>query len=83
MVQKYVAALVVLLMFAMTTPAFAGDLVNPKLLPPAFSRTSFGQLAGSVAFAPPQAGQGQSTPQSGQTQPRPPPAASGLPRARF
>jgi hypothetical protein len=55
MVQKYIVALVVLLVLALATPAFAGDLVNPKLLPPQY--TYRGQLASGMEFAPQQAGQ--------------------------
>ena len=67
MVQKYIAALLVLTMLGLATPCLAADfanpapllqahLVNPKFIP---QRASFGSLAGSLAFAPPQSPQGQ------------------------
>ena len=69
MVQRYIAALLVLTMMGLATPCLAADfanptpllqthLVNPKFIP---QRASFGSLAGSLAFAPPQTAQGQPT----------------------
>ncbi|MCL4488911.1 MAG: hypothetical protein M1570_12375 [Chloroflexi bacterium] len=74
MVQKYIAVLLVLMLTGLTTPAFAQDFVNHNLLPKRFSvstlassglasskavptRAALGKLG--VAWAPPQAGQGQ------------------------
>src|ERR1017187_6955757 len=62
MVQKYIAALLVFTILGFVTPCMAGDftnstpllqthLVNPKLIP---QRASLGNLAGGLAFAPPQ-----------------------------
>lgn len=79
MVQKYIAALLVLTMLGLTSPCLAGDLASPKPLPqsrhlvnPKFipQRATFSRVAGSLAFAPPESGQGQtgksSTAASGQ-----------------
>jgi hypothetical protein len=70
MVQKYISMIVVLLLLGFTMPAFAGDYVNPNLLPNRLPLTASvsSSLAGRVtltpglAFAPPQAGQSQQTP---------------------
>jgi hypothetical protein len=84
MVRKYVAVLLALMLSGLAAPAFAGDYQNAKLLPQSFSlalaspaalapRTTFGGVAGTVAFAMPQSGQphGQS-PQPSQPQAQPP-----------
>lgn len=74
MVQKYIAVIVVILLVGATSPAFAGEFVNQSLiakvrlanlpspvLPSAkmvSPRVTLSNMAGTVAMAPPQSGQG-------------------------
>jgi hypothetical protein len=77
-VQKYFAVFLVFLLSSLAAvPAFAGDYTNTKLLPHRLplsasaalassaaipGRTTFNEMAGTLAFAPQQPGQAQSTP---------------------
>ncbi|MSV29103.1 MAG: hypothetical protein EXQ52_10235 [Bryobacterales bacterium] len=71
--RKYIAALLALTISSVASQAFAGDFVNTKLLergsplslgvlPASPLRTSFGGMAGGLAFAMPQPGQGSEQP---------------------
>jgi hypothetical protein len=51
MVQKYIAAILVLTLLGLATPAMAGDLVNPNLIP---KRPTYAGLAPGLAFSPQQ-----------------------------
>jgi len=67
MIQKCIALFLVTTMFGMTLPAFAGEPVDPKLLPPDPARFSLAPRG--IVFAPPQSGQ-QPASQPPQSQPK-------------
>lgn len=63
MVQRYIAALLILTLLVLATPVWAGDYVNPKFLPP---KATYSRLARNFALAMPQSG--QQSPPAGQAQ---------------
>ena len=71
MLRSAVASILVLVLTGLSCPAFAGDLVSPKLLPP--SPAPGGRLVwqGSIAaFGLPQSGQAQGPAQQAAPRPR-------------